>query len=315
MMTTLKQNISVKATDQRNDYSNNTKERNHQVFAVLSSILKFFLPCILLLIFLSVIATIKCTAQPLAKPTVRDLVVDDINISNLSSFQINYKLVEESVLDGKNYKRFAAFMITKDTVKFGNETAIMISNDELSIINWATLISSHEKNHDLIDEFTQHINYHTTGLENEAYFFETKGTSMIDALRKQFEFVLVQAEELNEHCKRKGPQPDKFQEHLSCKPLSATCCTFDNLSQTARLISPKKLGDYCHIGTFLRTAPKNEIYQMWKTVTKEYLLTLQRNPPWKRFWLSTSGLKVSWLHFRIDEEPKSYSFSPFLEEA
>lgn len=235
--------------------------------------------------------------------------------STRAAAEIEYSLINESIEDNVHYKLFAAFLITKYQIQYGNESAVMIAKDILSIKEWTEMISFGANNNKLIEDFTNQINQATSDPKFKAYFFETNGVTMNNASNKQFEFVLTQADELHKSCIENGPRPDIFQEHLSCGlSSSTTCCTFYNLDRTAKLISPKELGEYSHIGAFLRNASRNEVHQMWKTVTKEYILSLKTNPS-KRFWLSTSGLKVSWLHFRIDEKPKSYAYKPFRMES
>ncbi len=154
-----------------------------------------------------------------------------VKVNGMDSIKIEYKLVED---DGINppHKRYAAFMITQNN-----------NNEEMSrpvtIKEWAQLFSAN--NDDLIENFTNHILQNTSEPNYKAFFFETKGASMTNASRKQFEFVLVQAKRLHEFSEREGPQPDIFKEYLDCIPSSMSCCAFDNLGRTARLIAPKTI--------------------------------------------------------------------------
>ena len=225
-----------------------------------------------------------------------------------STTLIHYKLVEEEV--GK-HKRFAAFESN--------------DNDEIlkpiSIQQWAEKINSSDNNYknrndkSYLQEFINLIHQSTS--QYDAYFFETKGTSLQNANDKQFEFVLVDSEHLSSISRISGPTPEVFQEHLDCLPSSDTCCAFPNLGNNAILISPKdshiENRDYSHIGSFMRNASQDEIYQFWRKVVREYLDALQRSPS-KSLWLSTSGLGISWLHFRIDNRPKYYTYREFKRE-
>lgn len=217
---------------------------------------------------------------------------------------IQYKLVEE---EHDKFKRFAAFDVTNPN-----------DSKPLSIQQWLDCFSGAESNRQrlLIQEMTDLINSSTTSYN--AYFFETKGVSMTNASTKQFEFVLVHSRQLSTFCEINGPTPETFQEYLDeCSETKddnmITCCSFPNLGHTATLIAPKNLGNYSHIGKFMNNASKEEIYQMWKKVTVEFLNELNRDPS-KSLWLSTSGLGVSWLHFRIDETPKYYTYRQFALE-
>lgn len=234
---------------------------------------------------------------------------------------IQYKLVEEEV--GK-HRRFAAFETASASASNCEENN---DNDAVlkpvSIQKWAEYMSSssdtncsNSNNKSHMEEFTNLIQQSTS--QYDAYFFETKGTSFQNANDKQFEFVVVNSKRLSS--RTNGPNPHVFQEHLDCLPSSDTCCAFPNLSNTAILISPKdnhieseSYHDYSHIGTFMRNAPQDEIYQLWRKVTKEYLGALQRTPS-KSLWLSTSGMGISWLHFRIDNRPKYYTYREFKRE-
>lgn len=235
-----------------------------------------------------------------------------INFSNIDRTMIlEYKLIKEDVLNNRHFKRYGVYEC-KTAATDIQDCTNSSTNRPITIKDWAELFSDPKNDH-LLVAFTNFINQSTTDSKYEAYYFETKGTSMDNAPRKQFEFVLVQAERLHEFCQRVGPTPEVFQEYLNCIPQSSSTCAFDNLGRTARLISPKNLGDYSHIGKFFRSASKEEIVQLWHNVAKEYLISLRSNTS-KSFWLSTSGTGVSWLHFRIDETPKYYTYLPFREE-
>jgi hypothetical protein len=213
---------------------------------------------------------------------------------------IQYDLVEEDV--GK-HKRFAAFDVTNQ-------------NDPkpIPIKQWMQCISANNDDDSLrfIQEITEFINQNTE--QYKAYFFETKGVSMMNVSQKQFEFVLVNSIHLSNFCESNGPSSETFGKYLNCLPRSNdTCCAFPNIGHTATLISPKNLGDYSHIGKFMRNAPLEEINQLWKKICHEFFFVLSVNPT-KSFWLSTSGLGVSWLHFRIDKVPKYYTYHAFAKE-
>jgi hypothetical protein len=223
-----------------------------------------------------------------------------------SPVKIEYKLVEEK--DGK-HKRFAAYITSDDH-----------ATKPLSIKQWAEYLSGDNgvSNQGLIEGITKLINQSTTKTTGttssyKAYFFETKGVSLRNASEKQFEFVLVNSDHLFNFCESDGPKPETFGKNLNCSSSKETCCIFSNLGNTATLISPKDLGDYSHIGKFFRTASKNEIIQLWEKIARGYLNALRENPT-KSLWLSTSGMGVPWLHFRIDEVPKYYTFKQFAQE-
>ena len=89
---------------------------------------------------------------------------------------------------------------------------------------------------------------------------------------------------------------------------------FYNLGKDARLIAPRPMNrplkQYSHLGMFVRDAQKEQIDAVLALVATEYLKQLRKSPS-KPVWLSTSGLGVAWLHFRLDSSPKYYQYRPF----
>ena len=74
----------------------------------------------------------------------------------------------------------------------------------------------------------------------------------------------------------------------------------------------KKLGypeAYTHLAVFCRNAPATQVDGLWKLLASEFLVRLESTEA--AVWLSTSGLGVSWLHFRLDNSPKYYQYSPY----
>lgn len=124
---------------------------------------------------------------------------------------------------------------------------------------------------------------------------------------------LVNSIQLSNFCESNGSSSQTFGEYLNCLSPNDTCCAFANIGNTATLISPKNLGDYSHIGKFMRNASLEEVNQLWKKIVNEFITALSVNPT-KSLWLSTSGLGVSWLHFRIDKVPKYYTYHKFAKE-
>lgn len=99
-----------------------------------------------------------------------------------------------------------------------------------------------------------------------------------------------------------------FAEHLRGPELIAT---FDNLGGDALLIAPRKIASECygHIATFLRHAPREQQHALFSCLAREIGKRLEASP--KRFWVSTSGLGVPWVHVRLDQQPKYYQFSRY----
>ena len=85
---------------------------------------------------------------------------------------------------------------------------------------------------------------------------------------------------------------------------------FANLGGDAVLVVPAPQaseGVYAQIGSFTRGAPQEQQHVFWQMIAQAALGRLNDTP----FWLSTSGLGVHWLHARLDNRPKYYTYAPF----
>jgi hypothetical protein len=106
------------------------------------------------------------------------------------------------------------------------------------------------------------------------------------------------------------PDAAAFAEHF--KHTDKAVIEFANLSGDAILVVPRPLGShgiYGHIGTFVRQAPAAQIHSLWQAVGS----AMQRRLGAKPVWLSTAGAGVSWLHVRLDDRPKYYTFAPYRD--
>lgn len=165
----------------------------------------------------------------------------------------------------------------------------------------------------------------------KAFFFETKGVSQ-KTLTKQFEFVLVNSPHLHTFCESNGPDLRSFAQQLLSKQCNEDDsnkygCSFPNLSGDAQLIVPKwdiyknelaniPTSAYSHLASFLRECPSDQINSVWKIVASQYSLEIHKFAMNSAYpiWLSTSGMGVSYLHFRLDKRPKYYTFPNFAQE-
>jgi len=223
-----------------------------------------------------------------------------------AEIEVRYELVEEI----KTRVRFAAYY------RNGGDTHTQDEWEKLSVQHWAQLLSSkNDRSPQLAHELTQVVvkacpSYY-------AFFFETKGVSSDNASQKQFEFVLVKSNSFERA--EANPDPNAFKEHLNCSASKTmTVCSFWNLRSSAKLIAPrqqdgKQLKTFSHLAPFLRGASEEQKVQMWNLVTDEYLNILEERGG-EPVWLSTSGLGVAWLHFRLDKTPKYYTFQKFAKE-
>jgi len=140
----------------------------------------------------------------------------------------------------------------------------------------------------------------------EAYFFETPPVTASTLDSKLFEFVIVEAPELV------GVTQDSstFSQYFKKNRLSVS---FENLGGDAVLVAPVPSSDkpvYAHLALFVNEAPPNQVRECWKHLAKTVLETVERKGN-ERVWISTSGLGVYWLHFRLDSRPKYYQYQPY----
>lgn len=125
----------------------------------------------------------------------------------------------------------------------------------------------------------------------------------------------------------KVADPQPFLEHLDndCDndDDNTDGCVFSNLDGSSMLIAPKNIlldddtskGDtvYGHLATFVRGAPTPQIVELWRLTALSFLKRLEVKSP-NTVWLSTSGVGVAWLHFRLDSQPKYYQYKEFADE-
>jgi hypothetical protein len=139
----------------------------------------------------------------------------------------------------------------------------------------------------------------------EAYFWETPPVTRATAVG-MFEFVLVDSPELA----ALAPEPGAFAGHFT---PSQPVATFANLGGDALLVAPAPQGPpaaYAHLAAFARQAPMEQQHALWRAVGAAAAQRLSPAP----LWLSTSGLGVAWLHVRLDERPKYYTYAPYRSQ-
>jgi len=137
----------------------------------------------------------------------------------------------------------------------------------------------------------------------KSYFWECSPTIEKSAAVKPFEFVIAPAPSLE----KVESEPEMFESSFK---RDSAFSTFTNLGGDAILVSPRpfKTLDYGHLARFMRNAPGKHIQELFMHVGQAALERLSTKKP---LWISTSGLGVFWLHVRIDDAPKYYSFSPY----
>ena len=140
----------------------------------------------------------------------------------------------------------------------------------------------------------------------DAYYWETPAISAGN-LGQPFEFVIVDSPLLAGVV----PEPDVFREHFTGPDTSDGIAVFPNLGGDAVLVAPspgRAGGSYAHLADFCRSAPARLQHTLWERIAGAMLKRLERPDP---VWLSTAGQGVFWLHVRLDDRPKYYSYQPY----
>jgi hypothetical protein len=107
----------------------------------------------------------------------------------------------------------------------------------------------------------------------------------------------------------RAPDPEAFAAHFARAP-GAPVVEFSNISGDAILVVPTPQSAhsaYGHLGAFVRQAPAPQQAALWAQVGA----ALDRRLGPRPVWLSTAGAGVSWLHVRLDDQPKYYGHAPF----
>ncbi len=136
----------------------------------------------------------------------------------------------------------------------------------------------------------------------ESYYLESPNIPSPDS---PLEFVLVESKTLH----NKDANWKMYKEYMKKQPGGFSAVSFDNLSGETRLTIPlNKKGDYGHLADFMRNAPQKEITEILFEAGQ------QIHEYWAEkgsVYFSTHGDGVPWIHFRVETEPKYYSYSPY----
>jgi len=137
-----------------------------------------------------------------------------------------------------------------------------------------------------------------------AFRWETPPITAATAERP-FEFVVVDSPELEA-----VPSSAAFQKHFDAAATQAGVVVFPNLGRDAILVVPcpqAAASAYGHLAAFVRNAPDSQTHALWALVGK----TMERRLGESPVWLSTAGAGVPWLHVRLDDRPKYYTYSAY----
>jgi len=125
-----------------------------------------------------------------------------------------------------------------------------------------------------------------------------------NTMTRPFEFVVLNSPGLARY-----PDPEAFAEHFRRFP-DKDVIEFPNLGRDAIMVVPCLKGKpsaYGHLAAFVREAPEPQRNALWQLVGE----TMNRRVSATPVWLSTAGAGVSWLHVRLDDRPKYYSFGAY----
>lgn len=180
---------------------------------------------------------------------------------------------------------------------------------------------------DLIDMISDHMN---TFPSHGGYFFETPPITYNTYQYIPFEFMLIPADELAYVGANFNPFSKKFSkscqldssDHSNRNKHGRKVVSFSNINNDSTLVVPcpvyientssatSSFQDFAHISRFMKNADKILIRETLKRLASETMKVLTEHPN-DKFWVSTSGLGVSWIHFRIDSRPKYYNWEEY----
>lgn len=148
------------------------------------------------------------------------------------------------------------------------------------------------------------------GCPYDAFFFECVPVDASSAHSTPFEFVLVESNEL---MRFRRPDLHSFEEHFRAHRDSQVA-VFHNLGGGARLVVPQPIAEdkhlYIHFKSFIANADREQKHEVLLAVARAMQARLSKRPR-DKVWLSTSGLGVPYLHIRLDDYPKYYSYTPY----
>lgn len=191
----------------------------------------------------------------------------------------------------------------------------------ISVQSWMTMVASAASSStDNYSSVARDLSNIIASSSYESLFFETPGTSFQTSDDVPFEFVLVNNPGLKTFAERNANR-SAFAEHFF-KEEDKLVCSFLNIGGDAYLVSPlplfKKVDNdvtYSHLAKFVREALEKHVLEFWRVAASTYLNVLEQkhqDEESRKTWFSTNGMGVAWLHLRIDDRPKYYSYAPFM---
>lgn len=168
------------------------------------------------------------------------------------------------------------------------------------LMTWRSVLNAWSESEEFVDYYSDLL----AGSSFDAFRWETPRLDEA-GLEDVFEFVLVQSSGLGRHA-----DSSDFEEHFGSKD---SVVTFANLGGDCVLVVPQPLADwddFGHLAAFLRSGSQEQIRCLWRDTSAAVLDRVRSGP----LWLSTAGAGVPWLHMRIDDRPKYYSYAPYRND-
>lgn len=273
-------------------------------------------PCVVFLCSFLALATLRFRVRPkraaqwiqkhsnhLRREKVRDPIPTSEAAKTGLDTTMEFKLQEEG-----NLPSGAAFQRYQAVLPENNNKAATIQEWTQSMLSSSSLSTNHDSLQCFLDVLRKN--------PYKAFFFETRPVIFSQMASKTFEFVLVDAPGLHKFATSR-PNPQAFAEYFH--DCATGACVFSSLHGDATLIAPKlpdgttDLVTFSHLADFCRSANPDLVNLTWKLAIQTYVQQLERQST-RNLWFSTSGLGISWLHFRVDQRPKYYTYGPFRDE-
>lgn len=154
------------------------------------------------------------------------------------------------------------------------------------------------------DDFCTFFNQLLAEAPYAAYFWETPPLTPARSERC-FEFIVSDCPSLA------GVAADAGTFAQYCSSAGSEPVTvFPNIRHDAVLVAPCPRGPldaYPHLAAFARRGPRSQQQAFWRRVGEAVRQRLSDRP----LWVSTSGMGVYWLHVRLDDRPKYYTWWPY----
>lgn len=153
-------------------------------------------------------------------------------------------------------------------------------------------------------DFCAFFNQRLADAPYAAYFWETPPVTLA-RVDRDFEFTVSDCPPLAGVAADAGTFARYFAS-ASTEPVTE----FPNINHDARLVVPCPCGPldaYPHLAAFSRQAPRAQQLALWRRVGEAVRRRLSGRP----LWVSTSGMGVYWLHIRLDDRPKYYTWRPY----